>query len=146
MTRPAPPPYGVYAPVVTFFDDKEAIDFDSISQHVRRLCSSGVAGLVVHGSNGEATHLLPEERTAIIRHIRGIISETGSKTSIIAGCSANSVHQTVQYTEDAKAAGADFALVLPPSYWAAAMGKPVLRSFFLDVRTPTHRFSRSFLP
>lgn len=127
------PAQGVYTPVVCFFNEDESIDYESISKHVQRLLASGVTGFVVHGSNGEATHLSAQERGLIIRHIRTLINETGSSASIIAGCSANSVRQTVELIQEAASAGADFALVLPPNYWAAAMSKPVIKSFFQDV-------------
>ncbi|KAI1033853.1 hypothetical protein LB503_011102 [Fusarium chuoi] len=128
-----PPPYGVYAPTVTFFDNHENVDFDSIAKHVQRLLKSGVTGLVVHGSNGEATHLSDKERVEIISHIRSTAALFGYQTPIIAGCSANSVRQTLEVISQAQQAGADYALILPPSYWATAMTKPIIKSFYRDV-------------
>jgi 2-keto-3-deoxy-L-rhamnonate aldolase len=133
MTSQPTPPFGVYTPVVCFFNDDESINFDAVTQHIQRLLSSGVAGLVIHGSNGEATHLFPEEKIEVIRHARKLITEAKSNAVIISGCSANSARETVRNIETAKEAGADFALVLPPSYWAAAMSKPVIRTFYLEV-------------
>ncbi|KAI9925482.1 hypothetical protein ASPWEDRAFT_113821 [Aspergillus wentii DTO 134E9] len=127
-----PPKYGVYSPMVTFFHPNEDIDYSSITKHAQRLLSSGVSGLVIHGSNGEATHLLHDERAKIIRHVRDIAKEY-PETVIIAGCSANSARETLLYINEAKDAGADYALVLPPSYWSAAMSKPVLRAFYVEV-------------
>ncbi|KAK7402575.1 hypothetical protein QQX98_011680 [Neonectria punicea] len=80
-----PPPFGVYAPVVTFFNEDETIDFASISQHVKRLLLAGVKGLVIHGSNGEATHLLSDERTEVIRQVKNMIQEHQRDAVIIAG-------------------------------------------------------------
>ena len=136
---PKTPPRGVYAPVVCFFNDDETIAFDSITAHVNRLLSSGVTGLVVHGSNGEATHLLAEEKLQVTRHIRSVISSSSnSQAIIISGCSANSARETVLSIAASKEAGADFALVLPPNYWAAAMSKPVIRNFYLEVGSDKH--------
>lgn len=39
----------------------------------------------------------------------------------------------MSYLEEAKAAGADFGLTLPPSYWVATMTKPVIREFYIKV-------------
>ncbi|KAF5597553.1 transcriptional regulatory [Fusarium pseudocircinatum] len=127
------PPFGVYTPVVTFFNDDESINYDAITQHVGRLLQARVKGLVVHGSNGEATHLLSNERAQVIRHIHGLVSRSNSDAVIIAGCSANSVLKTVRNIQAACDAGADFALVLPPSYWSAAMNKQVIKAFYLGV-------------
>ncbi|KAM0187772.1 hypothetical protein ACHAPI_011000 [Fusarium lateritium] len=130
---PRPPPFGVYAPAVTFFYDDESINYDAITQHVSRLLQAGVKGLVIHGSNGEATHLLSDERAQVIRHIRALVSKSDSDAVIIAGCSANSVLKTTHHIQAAYSAGADFALVLPPSYWSAAMNKQVIKAFYLGV-------------
>ncbi|KAM0713422.1 hypothetical protein Q7P37_010384 [Cladosporium fusiforme] len=128
-----PPPAGVYAPMVTFFHDDETVNYASITQHVQFLAASGVAGLVIHGSNGEATHLSHEERETIITHVRRVLLDSGYRCTIIAGCSANSVRETLEYTAEAKAAGADFSLVLPPNYWAAAMSPATIKAFYSQV-------------
>ncbi|KAF5861634.1 4-hydroxy-2-oxoglutarate aldolase, mitochondrial [Aspergillus alliaceus] len=72
MSSAQPPRYGVYSPMVTFFNEDESIEYKSITQHVERLLSSGVAGVVMHGSNGEAIHLLREELAQIIYHVRRV--------------------------------------------------------------------------
>jgi 4-hydroxy-2-oxoglutarate aldolase len=128
-----PPRYGVYTPVVTFFNEDETIDYDSIAQHVRRLLTSGVTGLVIHGSNGEATHLSHEERSEIIHQMRATAKQVHVTPVIIAGCSANSVRETLQHIGEAHKASADYALVLPPNYWSAAMSKSVIKSFYIEV-------------
>ena len=132
-TTMKPPPFGIYTPVVIFFHDDETIDYQSTSRHVQRLLLAGVRGLVIHGSNGEATHILPDERIDIIRHVKKLVEEAGNEAVIIAGCSANSVRETVIHIRGACEAGADYALILPPSYWAAAMAKPVIKAFYLEV-------------
>lgn len=133
MQNICPPPFGVYAPSVAFFNDDESLDLESLTQHVKRLLESGVTGIVVQGSNGEATHLSHQERTQVIAHIRSVAAQFKKSPVIIAGCSANSVRETVEYSVEAKGAGADYALVLPPNYWAGAMSKPVLKSFYVEV-------------
>lgn len=140
------PPHGVYTPVVAFFHEDESIDYDAITLHIRRMLVSGVAGLVIHGSNGEATHLSDEERGQIIRHARTLIEKFKPGTAIIAGCSANSVCQTKGLISAALGAGADFALVLPPSYWAAAMSPQVIKSFYEGVRESRSQCRLMLLP
>jgi 4-hydroxy-2-oxoglutarate aldolase len=121
--------------MVTFFNNDELVDFDSNAKHIQRLLDSGVTGLVVHGSNGEATHLTHEERSEVIRHARRTIREQGKEATIIAGCSANSVRETLMYIDEATQAGAQYALVLPPNYWSATMTKDVIASFYTEVST-----------
>jgi dihydrodipicolinate synthase/N-acetylneuraminate lyase len=52
---------------------------------------------------------------------------------LIIGCGLPSALATIKLTHEAKAAGGDYALVLPPSYWPGAMSKPVLVKFFEEV-------------
>jgi 4-hydroxy-2-oxoglutarate aldolase len=131
------PPFGIYPPLVCFFNDDESINYTAIAQHVERQINSGVTGLVIHGSNGEAAHLLHDERSEIIRLARRIIDKSSNinnkSATIIAGCSAPSIRETLQLITEAKKAGANYALVLPPSYYSSAMTKPVIKSYFTTV-------------
>lgn len=43
------------------------------------------------------------------------------------------MRETLLYLAEAKEAGADYGLVLPPAYWTAAMSVPVVEKFFSDV-------------
>ncbi|KAG4442363.1 hypothetical protein IFR05_002141 [Cadophora sp. M221] len=131
---PSCPPRGVYSPVVAFFNEDESLDLDALKQHVTRLAQAGVAGLVIQGSNGEAPHLLHSERQEVIAVASKVLKEHGKEGAvIIAGCGAQSTRETVQLCNEAKVSGADFALVLSPSYWTGAMTKPTIATFFNDV-------------
>ncbi|WQF81917.1 Putative aldolase-type TIM barrel [Colletotrichum destructivum] len=155
---PRAPPRGIYAPVVAFFHEDETLDLAALKTHVERLAKSGVAGLVIQGSNGEAPHLLHSERQQVIATAAEVLKQHGkSDAVIIAGCGAQSTRETVQLCTEAKESGADYALVLSPSYWstyygplsfvfpqqnentnrftAGAMQKPVIQQFFDDVAT-----------
>ncbi|KAH8656872.1 hypothetical protein BGZ61DRAFT_523818 [Ilyonectria robusta] len=131
---PTCPPRGVYAPVVAFFNEDETLDFGALKAHITRLAKAGVAGLVIQGSNGEAPHLLHSERQEVIATASSVLRESGIPGAvIIAGCGAQSTRESIQLCEEAKQAGADYALVLSPSYWTGAMQKPVIFKFFDDV-------------
>lgn len=128
------PKGGIYTPLVTFFNDDETLDLDSISAHALRIAQGGVSGLVIQGSNGEAVHLDNEERQTIIRTVRSTLDSNGFKgLQLIVGCGVPSKRATVRLTKEAQAAGGDFALVLPPSYWPGAMNKPNLLAYFKAV-------------
>ncbi|KAK7417858.1 hypothetical protein QQX98_004333 [Neonectria punicea] len=131
---PSCPPRGVYAPVVAFFNEDETLDFGALKTHITRLAKAGVAGLVIQGSNGEAPHLLHSERQEVIATASSILKESGIPGAvIIAGCGAQSTRESIQLCQEAKESGADYALVLAPSYWTGAMQKPVIFKFFDDV-------------
>lgn len=131
MTLVSPPRQGVYAPTLTFFHADGRIDIEATVDHALWLAKSNLAGLVIMGSNGEAPLVEREERHQIISAIRRVLRENEIKdTTLIVGCGAQSLRATVALIEDAKEAGADFALVLPPSYWPPAMTKPVLLRYY----------------
>ena len=133
MSKPSPPPRGLYAPALTFFNPDETVDYPSTTAHLKRMLYSGVRGLVILGTNGEAAHLMRDEKIAAVRHAKSVIEEEKSDAVIIAGCSATSVRETLCLIQDAEGAGAEYALVLVPSYWPGAMTKPVIESFFTKV-------------
>lgn len=118
LVRPLIP--GVYVPTVCFFDPTtEELDTETISSHAIRLARAGVTGLATQGSNGEAVHLTHAERQTVTATTRTALTSAGfSHLPIIVGCGAQSVRETVQYCREAFAAGGDYALVLPPSYYA----------------------------
>lgn len=118
IVRPLIP--GVYVPTVCFFDPTtEELDTETISSHAIRLALAGVTGLATQGSNGEAVHLNHAERQTVTATTRAALASAGfSHLPIIVGCGAQSVRETVQYCREAFAAGGDYALILPPSYYA----------------------------
>ena len=130
--RPLRP--GIYAPTPCFFDASEDVDTTTIGLHAVRLADAGLAGLTVQGSNGEAVHLSPSERNLVTHTTRNALDEAGYSTlPIIAGCGAQSTRETVQLCRDAADAGADYALALPPSYFAASYSRAAIRQHFVDV-------------
>ena len=113
------PPRGIYVPAVAFFHEDESLDFDAITAHLTRLAKANIDGLVIQGSNGEGMHMSHEERTQVLKLARGILNEHGKPGAVIvAGCGAQSTRETIQLCRESKEAGADFALVLSPSFWS----------------------------
>lgn len=118
MARPLVP--GVYVPTMCFFTpDTEDIDTTTIAQHAVRLARAGVTGLATQGSNGEAVHLTHVERQLTTATTRRALNENGfPHMPLIVGCGSQSTRETIQYCREAYEAGGDYALVLPPSYYA----------------------------
>ena len=135
-----PPPPGVYVPVPTFFVSRSASNYSSAappldlvtqSKHAFHLAHSGIRGLVVLGSTGEAVALTGKERSELLKHLRRQLQEGGFKDyPLIAGTTAQSIEDTVQQLQDAQDAGAQWGLVLAPGYFAMALKQDGLRSWY----------------
>ncbi|KAI1356196.1 mitochondrial putative 4-hydroxy-2-oxoglutarate aldolase [Xylaria sp. FL0043] len=128
---------GVYVPSLCFFDpDTENIDTKSIASHTVRLAQAGVTGIATQGSNGEAVHLTHSERELVTATTRSALDGAGfSHIPVIVGCGAQSVRETVELCCQAAEAGGDYALVLPPSYYATlfAPSSETILKYFTEV-------------
>lgn len=135
MTRPLVP--GVYVPTMCFFDQEtEDVDVGAIVHHAVRLAKAGVTGIATQGSNGEAVHLTHDERNLVTFTTRTALNEAGFiRVPVIVGCGAQSTRETIQYCVEAWKAGGDYALVLPPSYYASlfAPSSQTMEDFFTTV-------------
>ncbi|RHZ62466.1 dihydrodipicolinate synthase family protein [Aspergillus thermomutatus] len=125
---------GIYVPTIAFFDANDVIDVDTTAKHCVRLAKSGVAGIVTHGSNGEAVHLSHEERMLINQSTRDALDLAGfTHMPLIVGCGAQSTHETIQLCKEAAQTGGSYALVLPPAYYGSLLSNHAIIQHFRDV-------------
>lgn len=113
-----------------FDPDTDTLDLESQAKYYSYLSKSGLAGLVILGTNAEAFLLTREERKALIATARKAV---GPDFPIMAGVGAHSTRQVLEFIEDAAAAGANYALCLPPGYFGKATTAAVISHFFDDV-------------
>ncbi|KAH8655316.1 putative dihydrodipicolinate synthase [Xylariales sp. PMI_506] len=135
--RPSRPlPKGIYTPLPTIFKSNEDLDLEAFAAHVLFTARAGTIP-VVAGSAGEAPHLTLEERTQLIQTARRALDEGGLQSlPIVAGVGVASTRETIALARSAAAAGADYAMVIPPGYYAGTLkaeGGKALRKFFVDV-------------
>lgn len=129
--QPHVPPSGVWCPAVTFFQhETDTLDLAAQSQYFKYLSQTGLAGLVILGTNSEAFLLTREERAQLIATARAAV---GPNFPLMAGVGAHSTKQTLEFAQDAAAAGANYLLVLPPAYFGKATSMSVVKRFFADV-------------
>ncbi|OQE43451.1 hypothetical protein PENCOP_c003G08164 [Penicillium coprophilum] len=129
--QPHIPSSGVWCPAVTFFHhDTDSLDLDSQSKYFSYLSTTGLAGLVILGTNSEAFLLTREERSQLISTARAAV---GPDFPLMAGVGAHSTKQTLELAQDAADAGANYLLVLPPAYFGKATNMNVVKRFFSEV-------------
>ncbi|KAJ9658669.1 hypothetical protein H2198_003547 [Neophaeococcomyces mojaviensis] len=125
------PPSGVWAPTITFFDHStDTLSIESQAKYYSYLSKSGLAGLVVLGTNAETFLLTREERKTLVEVAR---KACGPLYPIMAGVGGHSTKQVLEYIKDAADAGANYVLLLPPAYFGKQTTPAVIDSFFRDV-------------
>lgn len=93
-----------------------------------------MAQVVIAGSNGEAVALSIDERLKLVALAREIASRCGrADMPIVIGTVGQTTRDIVSQLHAATEAGADFGLVLTPSYFHFAMDATAIREFFLAV-------------
>jgi dihydrodipicolinate synthase/N-acetylneuraminate lyase len=108
---PMPPP-GVYAPLLTLYDDGEGIDLSATAAFARRLVDSGLHGLVVAGSTGEFHLHTPEERRALLE----AVIATCPDTPVLVQVGAPAQRDAIALAEHAAASGAVGVMLITPYY------------------------------
>ncbi|EMC96900.1 hypothetical protein BAUCODRAFT_68239 [Baudoinia panamericana UAMH 10762] len=130
-------PRGVHVPSLTFFqnDERQEIDWDVQLKHFRFLIAGGVHGVVIAGTNGEAATLTGDEKARLVSSLRKVSDSIQGQQSlpITVGCNGGSTRDVVDDTMAMHQAGADYALVLVPSYFHFAMNQDAIVAFFTEV-------------
>ncbi|KAM0715633.1 hypothetical protein Q7P37_009131 [Cladosporium fusiforme] len=132
----APALQGIHVPSLTFFttSPRQEIDWPTQTKHLNFLIASGVHGVVLAGTNGEAITLSRSEKADLVRATRKAAQDNGKPDLPISlGTSGTSTRDVLDDCAVAKEAGADFALVLVPSFFHFAMTKDAVCEFFEEV-------------
>jgi 4-hydroxy-2-oxoglutarate aldolase len=115
---------GVFGPVITtFYPQSGELDVASFAANIRSHIATGLDGIVVTGSTGEAALLDANERAAMVDVAREMVPR---ERMLIVGTGAESTRTCLELTRDAAARGADAVLVVAPHYYGVAMTGPAL--------------------
>ncbi len=111
---------GIMPPIATPFIDDE-VAFDKLAGNFSKWNKTGLSGFVVMGSNGESVFLTREEKLKLVEEVKKNIPE---EKLLIAGTGSDSIRETISLSNDAADRGANYALILTPSFYKSEM-KPV---------------------
>ena len=120
---------GILPPITTPFIKGE-IAYEKLAFNISRLNKTGIAGVVALGSNGESQFLTGEEKIEFIKAVKSHLKED---KILIAGTGSDSIKETVQLTNKAAESGADYALILTPSFYKSKMTSEALVSYYINV-------------
>lgn len=120
---------GIFAPIPTPFVEGE-ISYEKLAENIAKWEKTGLAGLVVMGSNGEAPFLDEDEKVEMWAFTRKHLSPD---KMLVAGTGQESTRATIRLTRKAAQAGAQAALVISPNYFKANMTVDALERFYTEV-------------
>ena len=103
---------GSYTPVVTPFSG-DYLDLPAFERLIDRQVTGGSHGVVVTGTSGEPSVLLPDER---IELVRAAVSAAGGRVPVVAATGSASYAESLSLSQEAVAAGADALLIVTPYY------------------------------
>ncbi len=118
---------GTLTALVTPFRSDGSLDLDALARLVEWQIESGIDGLVPCGSTGESATLTAEEHVEVVRHV---VDVAAGRVPVVAGTGSNSTREAIDFTREARVAGADAALLISPYY-----NKPTQDGIFHHYRT-----------
>ena len=121
---------GIFPACTTPFYPDGRVYFRKIEHNVDRYSRTPVAGMVILGSTGEAVMLSDEEKRDVLR----VAAEHAAAHKVlIAGTGAESVAETLRFTEIAAGFGYDAALVRTPHFYKPQMQPRNLLTYYRAV-------------
>lgn len=113
---PTPQWQGVYPAMLTPFKADDTIDFDMFTHNLNAQLDAGIDGVVMGGSLGEASTLLPEEKTVLLQHCKKSMNRPVPAVVTIA---EQATKVAINIAQNAEKGGADGLMILPPMRYKA---------------------------
>lgn len=104
---------GVYAVVITPFNEKGDFDVPAAKNHLDWLICNGIKGVCILGATGEYLSITDEEH---MDYVKEIVPYVKDRVSVLVGVSRERPEDVVKLMNNAKKVGADAAMALPPYY------------------------------
>lgn len=103
----------VLTAMVTPFSEEGQIDYERLTNLIEHLLANGTEGLVINGTTGEASTLLPVEKEKVLLHVVRVVNK---RVPVLAGTGTNDTAVSVEATRIAEASGADGIMAIVPYY------------------------------
>ena len=105
---------------------ESGIDYARLKRNLDFQYENGTSAVVVCGTTGENATLSSDEHYELVRFV---VKETAGRMKVIAGIGSNNTLKALQNAENAKAVGADAALMVTP-YYNKSTQKGMIEHFF----------------
>jgi 4-hydroxy-2-oxoglutarate aldolase len=120
---------GIMPPIATPFENGD-VALGRLKENLRRWNQTDLSGYLVLGSNGEAVSLNEREKLSVVEASRTMIP---SSKIMLVGTGLESTRETSRFTNQVAQMGADYALVITPSYFKASLKPEILYEYFVAV-------------
>jgi 4-hydroxy-2-oxoglutarate aldolase len=120
---------GIFPALTTPFDKGE-LSLPRLKSNIEKYNRYDLSGYVVLGSTGEGILMNDAEGLKAIETVR---SAAPAGKIVIAGTGTDSTKPTIEFTNRAAEAGAQYALVVTPFYYKAQMTAQALEAYFREV-------------
>ena len=127
---------GIIAPVTTPFNRRGGVDEGAFRDNMSSYAGSGLAGVLVAGSSGEAPYLTEGERLRLVEIAREAIK---APQVLLVGTGLESTTATLRLSREAIARGADALLVLTPNYYKPRMNAEALLAHYGTIASGVKR-------
>ena len=123
---------GVFPALTTKFTAKDELDLKLFEKNLKFQLASGVDGVILGGSLGEASVLTVEEKEKLVKFA---VESVDGKVPVILNIAEGSTREALQQAAYAKAWGAEGLMMLPPMRYKADERETV--TFFKTVANST---------
>ena len=120
---------GIFPALVTPFQ-KGKLSLSGLKSNIKKLNRFDFTGYVVLGSTGEG--ILMDEKEGL-RAIETVRAAAAPGKIVIAGTGSESSSGTIEFSNKAAQAGADYSLVVTPFYYKAQMTAAALEAYYREV-------------
>jgi len=120
---------GIFPALVTPFQ-RGKLSLSGLKSNIKKLNRFGFTGYVVLGSTGEGILMNEKEGLQAIETVR---AAAAPGKIVIAGTGSESSSGTIEFSNKAARAGADYSLVVTPFYYKAQMSAAALEAYYRDV-------------
>ncbi len=117
---------GVWTPILTPQNAHYSIDKTRYFNHLRWLLNHGVDGIVIFGTNGEATSFSVSERMELLDWVK---EEKIPSEKIMVGTGCSALTDTITLGQHAVSRGYYHHLMLPPFYYKSPSQSGLVRYF-----------------
>lgn len=120
---------GIFPALVTPFQ-KGKLSLSGLKSNIKKLNRFDFTGYVVLGSTGEG--ILMDEREGLLA-IETVRAAAAPGKIVIAGTGSESSSGTIDFSNKAARAGADYSLVVTPFYYKAQMTAAALEAYYREI-------------